>query len=486
MTYYCKNKLIQVISCSLIPVILEIPAFFYSYLPSSDCGAARSMFQIFQKTGTNANTISYFEFPNYFSLNEILHQIVGLDEKGIAIISFALYGILLSVFLYLVFYNLKKQSNYMIIPSLLVMIYFIGMYSLLNYQWVPQTLALVYFFLLLWISTYLLYNSSQSKWNLLLILVFTMLVYTHAFIPILFLVFFGVLVYKKRALSTVFLVIVSIYLVNTLYYTISNLDLYVYTLQQSIHGFGGEYTKTVTNSIVHKSNITIIDQIISTVNGIKLPLIWIIAGIGTVVLFVKRKINIFLIALGLSGGIYLAVGVFFSVLGLRATQILFIALLIGVMFFISKYKKLTLCMIIIILILAVFGPMRSAYNQTAFQIDEEAEACDFLANKIINVTNPQVAIDQVDWGYFTNKLTYLKNVDSDYSAIRPGSKGFLKVFNDSLYQNHYIVYNSNLGKEIMMYLMTKKELTDRFNIVMNNNKIFHSGTTFIFNGIKRT
>lgn len=481
ITYYSQSKIIKAFYCSIIPLILYIPDFFYFYLPSSDCGAVRGMFQIFQKTGLNLKVISYFEFPNYFSLNEIIRQMVGLDEKGIAFLSFALYGILLSLFLYLFFINLTKQSDNQMIPSLLVMIYFIGMYALLNYQWVPQTLALVYFFLLLFITSYLFYNVSQSKWQIIMILIFASLVFTHAFIPVLFLIFFVSIIYKKTSLFPTFIIILSIFLIFTFYYSLFHTSLYIETFQQSIQGFGGEYTASVSHSFRETGKTSTFDQILSIMNGIRLPMVWIFVSIGSLVLFIKRKMNIFLIALGIAGCGYLAMGGLFSVLGLRATQILFIPLTMGLLFFIVKWKKLTITFIVVILILAVFGSMRSSYNQTAFQMDEEAEACNFLANNVKNVTNPMVALNQVNWGYFTNKLNFLKNVKTEAIAIRPGSEGFLNVFNNSLNRNYYTLYNSNLGKEILQHLMTKEKLTDILKKVMNKNKVFNSGTTIILN-----
>ena len=55
----------------------------------------------------------------------------------------------------------------------------------------------------------------------------------------------------------------------------------------------------------------------------------------------------------------------------------------------------------------------------------------------------------------------------------------------SLNQNHYILYNPNLGKEIIIYRMTKEDLIIRLDAVINNNKLYHSGTTFILKGINR-
>jgi len=480
--YYCKNKIIGAICCSLFPLFLSITAFFFSYIPSSDSGNVRGMFQIFHLTGINSQVIPYFEFPNYFSLNEIIHQVVGFNEKGVALISFILYGVLLGLFLYLFFFNIKKEQNIQLIPFLLVFIYFIGMFSFLNYQWVPQTLALVYFFLLIYVSTYILSDPIKTKWKFLLILLFIPLLFTHAFLPVIFLLFFSILTIKNRYLLPILLVMVSFYLIDTLYHTVIHFQLYVTTFEQSISGFGGAYAKSISNSLGETSGL--IDQIISFSNRITVPMAWIIATIGIVILLLKKKINYLLISLGLVGFLYLGIGIVYSILGLRATQILFIPLTVGFMFFISKWKKLTIAIIIVMLILSVFGPMRTAYNHTAFQTDEEAFACDFLA-KNINGTNPKVAIGQVNWGYFTSKYMYFKNTHLIDFAIRPGSSRFLNMFNGSLDQNEYVFYNSNFGKEVLEYVLTKEQLNNKLREFKLDNKINDCGTTFIINGGSR-
>ena len=314
-----------------------------------------------------------------------------------------------------------------------------------------------------------------------MILIFAALVLSHAFIPVIFLSFIGILFIKERYLSQIFLITFSMYLVVTIYYTTTYLPLYIQTFQQSITRFGTDYTTVVSSSF--KVPESAISQIISNVNRITVPTIWAVSGLGTVILFFKKKIHLLLFALGLAGGIYLSVGLFYSVLGMRASQILFIAISIGFLFFISKYKKLTILLVIFILVLSVFGPMRLAYNNTHFQIDEEAEACNFLANKIKNVSNPNVAIGQVNFGYFTSEYSYLVNRYSIEFAYRPGNSEFLNIFNSSLKENHFILYNTNMGKEILKFIMTKEELIDSLKEIRLNRQIYDCGTTFIINGI---
>jgi hypothetical protein len=217
------------------------------------------------------------------------------------------------------------------------------------------------------------------------------------------------------------------------------------------------------------------------VNRIRIPLIWAIVACGTLLLFFKKKLGFFLIALGLAGGVYLAAGAFYSMLGARMLQILFIPLLIGFTFFIFKWKKLTLFVILIILILAVFGPMRDAYNQTQFQKDEEVCACNFLANKVTSENLPRIGVDQVDWGYFLYVYIYLNNT---YPTLqRPGELEFFNIFNKSMNNHDYVIYNSNLGKEIVERGKTKSQLLILLMELDFHNKIYDCGKTLIINGV---
>jgi len=476
--YYCKNKIVKAVCSSIFPVLLYVPSYYYSYVASSDCGAVRGSFQIFHIVGINSKFNPYFEFPTFFSLNEIIHQTTTLDEKGIAFISFMLYGILLGLFLFLFFSNLKKQHPIQLIPFILVIIYFVGIFSFLNYQWAPQTLALVFFFLLILVSTYMISDLAETKWKVIFILVFIVLVFTHPFISVFFILFFGFLTLKRRDLSQILLAIVSIYIVSTIFYTTSNFLTYLDAFESFTQQIGREYSTSILRSVGESEGI--ISQIISLFNRISVPMVLIISIIGTVILFLKRKIDFVLISLGLAAGIYLVIGVFYSILGLRAAQILLIPIAIGFMFFISKWRKPTTVVIIVILILAVFGPMRMAYDNTQFQLDEEANACNFLSKGIMNKINPIIAINQVDYGYLTSKHRYLGN--TYISVIRPGSSGFLDLFNGSLNQNEYILYNSNLGKEIIKSGTAKDQFLFRLKLVESNKKIFDAGKTYIFKG----
>jgi hypothetical protein len=124
--------------------------------------------------------------------------------------------------------------------------------------------------------------------------------------------------------------------------------------------------------------------------------------------------------------------------------------------------------------------MRIAYNNTQFQTDEEAITCNFLANNIASKEIPKIATDQVNYGYTKNIYSYLKN--SFPTIFRPGEVEFLNVFNSTMDKREYVIYNTNLGKEIVENEMKQDQFSILFKRIMFNNKIYDCGQTFIING----
>jgi hypothetical protein len=473
--YWSKVKGIKALCASFFPIILYLYAFYFSYIPSSDSGNVRGMFEVFHHVGINPEIVTYFQYPTYFSLNEITSQILGIDVKGIAYIFFALYGILLGLYLFLFLFKITKK-NHNQIAFLGVPIYFIAVFPFINFQWVPQTLALVFFFLLL-----IFFDRTNRAYMPLKICIFIAFVFTHAFIPAIFLAFFGLNIIKNKRLTDVFLILTCIYCTVLVYYTTFYFPFIIETLNQFAYGLGGEYSARVSGSL--RETTGIINQTISLINRIIVPITWLIVIIGLLVEFIKKKLSFPIIALGITGGVYFGIGMFYSILGLRALQILFVPMLIGLGFFISKWKKPTLVFVVIILILAIFGPMRYAYDQTQFHSDEDKNACDFLNYKVSQVENIRVAVGQVNWGYFTKIYMYL-NDGVCPEAMRPGNQEeFRSIFNESMERNEYVIYNPYVGKECILYGTQKEDFINLLGEILLNNKIYEGGKTFIVKGI---
>lgn len=76
--YYCKKKSIQVLCVAIFPIVLYSYTYFYSYTPTSDSAAVKAMFQLFHQPGVGSSLEPYFQFPAYFTLNEVTSQILGV------------------------------------------------------------------------------------------------------------------------------------------------------------------------------------------------------------------------------------------------------------------------------------------------------------------------------------------------------------------------------------------------------------------------
>ena len=75
-------------------------------------------------------------------------------------------------------------------------------------------------------------------------------------------------------------------------------------------------------------------------------------------------------------------------------------MIIGIGYFITKWKKPTIAFISIILILSVFGTIRDSYNQTQFLTQQEENTNEFLAKTLPAEKIEISAIGQVNWGFF--------------------------------------------------------------------------------------
>lgn len=470
--YYSKRKSVKVACASLFPILIYSYALYFSFISSSDSGNVKGMFEIFHQTGINSGVVSYFQYPIYFTLNEMTDQILGVGVNGIAALFFILFGLLLGAYLYLFLTKITKANPHPI-AFLAIPLYFSGLFGFLNYQWVPQTIALVFVFMLL-----IIFNKNKFEYKIISIILFTTLVFTHAIIPVIFLVFFGIYVVKKKELRNSFILMLSIFAAVLIYYTTFYFPVIVETFTESIHGFGGEYTATVTGSLKEPLSPTL--QFISNINRIRMPLIWIAVTLGCFIAFIKKKLSSEAIILGITGIFYLGIGMFYSVLGLRALQFVFVPLVIGIGLYIEKWKKLTITATIIILILSVFGPMGASYEQTQFQVYEEETACDFLATTLANNKLNRVAIGQVNWGYFMGAYKYLNGEIP--RAIRSGKTEFYNIFNVSMEKNEYVLYNSNLGNEIISRGIPREEVKSITEGNILNNKIYESGKTLILTG----
>jgi len=475
--YYSKRKSVQVSCIAVFPLILTSCSYFFSYIPTSDSAAVKAMYEIFHQAGPNTVVEPYFQFPTYFTLNEVTGQTLGLNATGLAIIFYAFFGILIAVYLFLFLRKISEKHSYQI-AFLATLLYFTGIFFNLNYQWVPQTLAFVFFILLL-----NLFDKKKFEYQLLSMIIFIALAFTHLFIPVVFLLFLGFYSLKEKEYRNTFLLMVCMYIAVLVYNATFYLPVLIEVFRDSTFGFGADYAVSVSRSFREPAGL--FSQILSTINRIRIPLTWLVVSLGFFLLLIKKKINFEAFILSLTAGIYFIVGLFFPVLGTRSLQILFIPLVVGVGYYLSKWKKPTLILITILLILSISGPMRDAYDAYQFQVEEEENACNFLANVVQPEESIQLTVGAINSDYFLRKFNYV-NIESNEStgvwAIVPRNPEFYQFFNTSIDNTTYVLYNPNLGREMIVYGLSKEDVVMRQEALLMHNKIFSSGKTKIVVG----
>src|SRR4030042_1928879 len=293
--YFSPRNSVKAICASIFPFSIYSYILYFNGTATSDIGNVKSMFDVFHFTGIDSSVISYFQYPTYFTFNEVTSRITGMDANSIAMIFFALYGVLLGLYLYLFLFKVTK-FNASQVALLGVFLYFTISFSFLNYQWVPQTLALVFFFLLL-----ILITLEGTKYKILTLIIFAALVFTHMFIPIIFLLFFGIYSLKKRENFRMFVVMTCLYATILVYFTSYYLPQIVSAFMETVYGFG-EYSETISQSF--KATTSFFDQLVSNINRVRVPLTLGVLGMGVLIGLYKKKIHYILLVLGIVGGLY--------------------------------------------------------------------------------------------------------------------------------------------------------------------------------------
>jgi len=475
--FYSKRKIIQFGCIAFFPLILTSYTYFFYYIPTSDSAGVKGMFEIFHQASTNTAIEPYFQFPTYFTLNEVTAQTLGLNATAIAIIFYALFGILIAIYLFLYLRKITEKNSYHI-AFLAVLLYFTGIFFNLNYQWVPQTLAFIFFILLL-----NLFNKNKIEYKILSMIIFIALAFTHLFIPIIFLFFLGFYSLKEKDYRNMFLLMSCIYVAALVYNATFYLPVIIDAFSSSTFGFGAEYSVRVSQSFMETEGL--FSQILSLVNRIRIPLTWIIVAFGFFILWIKKKINFEAFTLGLIAGSYLIAGFLFPVLGTRSLQILLIPLVIGISYYFSKWKKPILIIITLLLLISIAGPMRESYDPYLYQVEEEEHACNFIVNSM-HVEKPiQFAIGGINSGYFERKYNFI-NTDNNNSDLLwmlvPRNPEFFELINNTIDEDTIVLYNPNLGREMKLYGINNEQVKTINDSLSDYNKIYSFGKTKVIVG----
>lgn len=126
-----------------------------------------------------------------------------------------------------------------------------------------------------------------------------------------------------------------------------------------------------------------IDSIAQTISRVGIISIWILLMIGFLIYLYKREIKYPIICIGLTGFTYMFIGNYLHILGERGMQLLIIPFLLGSFYFLTKFKKIFL--IYLSLILIIITPLMVLHNHfdnNLYQTPFEEKAKNFLENEL--------------------------------------------------------------------------------------------------------
>jgi hypothetical protein len=462
----CKNNLLKWIMIVGIVLLLYSLFFFYNRLATSDSLFFRGLNEYFLETNNLDSSIpgkGYFQWPAFFLFTKIAVSITGLELANFEFLMYAIIGILLTTALFIFATKQYRKSGF-----LAVIVFFIGMYYYLNYQFAPFTFSLVFLMLALVLEGE---NFTSGRLFVLLILFFGMTL-SHSYVAIFYVIFLAIKTIIKRNSHNrnLFLLSLAIYILYQLTLTNNALDTYIRQVTKLDTNVSGMAGLSVTPVIIP------IDAVAQKVVSAVLIITLAIAGIGFLVLLVKRKTTYFNKAIFLTGLGYFVFGLVFWVLGPRAIPIAFISVCLGAAYlFETKLKKFLMGIFLILLILLVFMPLHGAFlkgidfSQTQDAIDSE----NFMLEKYNWAKGGRVLMHGPVTEYFYSRLGFEEI--SGTSIERDDAIRFARL-------NEYseILYTAGLEQRLFSARDSQNYTVDNIVIDANYNVIYNNGFSFIF------
>ena len=151
MAFTTKSNFLKwILSVGIVLTFFSL-SYFYSMMPTPDSQFFRGLAEYFIQTkNLSASQLnhSYYQWPAYFILADIVTSISGLSVASYEFLLYALIGVLLTTTLFV--YASKKLHIFGLIA---VAAFFISLISFIDYQAAPFSLALGLLFLLFMLET---------------------------------------------------------------------------------------------------------------------------------------------------------------------------------------------------------------------------------------------------------------------------------------------------------------------------------------------
>jgi hypothetical protein len=268
---------------------------------------------------------------------------------------YAIIGFLLTTTLYIYASKAFKNGGF-----LAVVAFFIAMFTFLNYQFAAFTIA---FSLLL-----LLFALDTRRWTssmvLTMLVLFTSMTLTHAYVSVFFVIFLLIrsIISRSKQDRMVFLLASIIYLVYQITSTNNPFAAIIWPMETLRTEIIRMYVKVSPVSVP-------IDAIAQEFTAAILITTVTICVSGFIILLIKRKIRDLdkAIAIFLTGAGYFGIGIMLWILGSRAIPLAFIPVSLGTSYlFETRFKPYLKSFFLVLLILFSFIPLHAAFTKNIF------------------------------------------------------------------------------------------------------------------------
>lgn len=439
-----SNKLLSLILSLTFVILFTSPSFFYYTAGSDSAGGYFGLLESILAHNIGDDFLASFNYSQWPALavfTVIVSKLTFMSLNDIQKITM-LSIILVTVSNMFVYFSEKNSK-----PAINVITYFMAFYIFLNWQPVPQVFGLALFITLINVL------KKGPEYSILRIITFITLVFTHAFMGVLFifLIFLTAIIQRSFIIhytnkySTPFCLLVVVQVSYIMYLTAP----YFETLVKLFTVTGYSQELFAHQELVNYGTVAlayqptdIIDLLTKYTAEFNIILLMSILFVS-VVLSLKRK-NVQLIDLSLffTGFVFFILGMFSSILGFRGLQICTIAVAnqIDVSNF-RKYSKTIMALILIVALLFPANIIRLNYDYTSYLTDADRYGHHFIVEnlKTENVTTENVNIPDY----------YLTTDGIDGGVIANLQAGYIQYLNPP--DNYHLVTHLNGNSLIILY-----------------------------------
>jgi hypothetical protein len=462
MTISFKNIYLRLMLTVGFVIVLYSLLYFYFTIPTVDSAFFRGLTENF--IGTNNLDASqfirsYYQWPSFFLLANVTTLVSGLSLTVYEFLLFTIIGFLLATTLYVYASKAFNRSS----GFLAVAAFFVVMFLYLNYQAVPFSLAFGLLFVLFMLET----RENSAGKTLTMLILYSSLVITHAFVPLFFVIYLLIrsIITRSRQYFEFFILTLVIYLIAQITFAVFSFRGNI----ASIFTTPTEYSSVVGASLASSSvAIDTIPQLLSRTVTIGIAILCVA---GFVFIVFRRKLRTIDKAIFLTGAVYSGLGVVFNVLGTRAVPIVFVPLVLGATYlFQSKFRKYLKYLVFVLLILVVFVPIHSSITSfpITFQTKDDLATANFMIEKYDWKSNSLVITDLSARWYMLPQIHGNPEIDTDIAS----RFGLSKI---TAYDS--ITYSVGMAKSLNMSGISIENTSSQ--IIENFNVLYNSGSSYI-------